>query len=76
MSDSSDNRHRIMHELVPPEWDKSALGLAHEIRAFLKSIIDAGTDIDSGGGDGIADLWPIIEGREFHIQIKAKEHKT
>jgi DNA-binding PadR family transcriptional regulator len=27
---------------------------------------------DSGGGDGLADIWPIIGGVEYHIQITAK----
>jgi hypothetical protein len=44
--------------------------LSTEIRNFLKSIVDEGTNIDSGGGDGIADLHPIVGGIGYHVQIK------
>ena len=48
-----DRRVKIVHDLIPPEWDKVPLSLAHELREFLKSIVDEGTNIDSGGGDGV-----------------------
>ena len=34
------------------------------------ALIDQGSYIDGGGGDGIADLWPTIGGVEYHIHIK------
>lgn len=58
--DNGDKRVRIVHDLVPSNWDSGPLSLAHEIRQMLKSIVDVGTNIDSGGGDGIADLWPKV----------------
>lgn len=70
--DEEDKRVRIIHDLVPADWDQGPLSLAHELRQMLKSVVDAGTNIDSGGGDGIADLWPIIGGVEYYIQISAK----
>lgn len=67
-----DKRVRIIHDLIPIDWDKSAISLAHGLRQMLKIVVDEGTSIDSGGGDGIADLWPIIGGVEYHIQISRK----
>lgn len=71
----ADKRVKIIHDLVPPEWDKAPLSLAHELREFLKSVVDEGTGIDSGGGDGIADLHPIIGGVEYHIHIQRSSHQ-
>ncbi len=68
--DEGDKRARMVHGLIPSGWDKGPISLAHELRQMLKSIVDAGTNIDSGGGDGIADLHPVIGGIEYHIQIK------
>lgn len=68
--EEGDKHVKIVHELVPADWDKGPLSLAHEIRNLLKSVVDDGTSIDSGGGDGVADLWPIIGGVEYHIAIK------
>ena len=65
-----DEQVKIVHDLVPKEWDIGPLSLAHEIRNLLKPVVDEGRGIDSGGGDGIADLFPIIGGVEYHIQIK------
>lgn len=70
--DEGDKRVRIVHNLIPSNWNKGPLSLAHELRQMLKAVVDEGTNIDSGGGDGIADLWPIIGGVEYHIQIKAR----
>jgi hypothetical protein len=64
-----DKRVRIVHDLVPRDWVRGPLSLAHELREFLKSVVDEGTNIDSGGGDGVADLWPTIGGREYHIRV-------
>ena len=61
---------RAMMGLVPPDWDKSALVLAQEISAMLKNIVDEGTAIDSGGGDGSADLWATVDGKEYFINVR------
>ena len=64
-----DRRVRKLHDYIPSDWNKNPLSLAHELREFLKSVVDAGTSIDIGGGDGCAHLWPIIDGVEYHIAI-------
>lgn len=65
-----DKRVRMVHDIAPPNWDMGPLSVAHELRQLLKPVVDEGTNIDSGGGDGCADLWPIIGGIEYHIAIK------
>ena len=69
MHEEADKRVKIVHDLIPPEWDKGPLSLAHELRQFLKSVADEGTSIDSGGMDGAADLWVKIGGVEYYIAI-------
>lgn len=70
MTDDSDKRHTIMHGMIPAEWDRKPAGIASEIREFLKSIKDEGTNIDSGGMDGCADLWVTVQDVEYHIGIQ------
>jgi hypothetical protein len=65
-------RARIVQKLVPQAWDRGPISLAHEIRNMLKAMVDEGTQIDSCGGDGVADLWPTIGGVEYHIQIRTR----
>ena len=67
---AADERVRQVMDLIPPDWDKGPMVLSTEIRNFLKSIVDEGTSIDSGGGDGIADLHPVVGGVEYHVQIR------
>lgn len=68
----SEDAKRVAHmmQLIPEHWDKAPLILAHEIRAFLMSVKDEGTGIDSGGGDGDADLWVKVQGVEYYINIR------
>lgn len=47
-----------------------AITIREELRAFLQTIVDEGTHIDSGGGLGQADLWPRIGGKEFLVTVK------
>ena len=68
--DQGDKQVKIVHDLIPESWDKGPLSLAHEIRNFLKSVVDENTGIDSGGGDGMADLHATIDGIEYHIAIQ------
>jgi hypothetical protein len=70
MADDGDKRVRMVEDLVPAHWDRKPLGLAHELRNMLKSVADEGTAIDSGGGDGCADLWVTVQGVEYWIAIK------
>lgn len=75
MTDENDaDRQRMMMNLAPADWDARPMVLASEIRKFLLAIADEGTGIDSGGGDGRADLWVKIGGKEYFIQI-AKSRK-
>lgn len=66
---SSDERHKKVLDMVPPEWDRKPLGLASELRGFLQTIKDEGTHIDSGGGDGTGDLWVTVQGVEYFIAV-------
>jgi hypothetical protein len=69
MNEAGDERVRKMMDLIPEDWDKGPMVLSTELRTFLKTLVDEGTNIDSGGGNGLADLHPIIGGIEYHIQI-------
>jgi hypothetical protein len=66
----SDKRHSTVANLLPRDWDTKPFTLATEIREFLSDICDEGTSIDSGSGDGCADLWVTMGGVEFYISIK------
>lgn len=67
---ASDKRHTQVVEILPVEWDQRPMSLAGEVRKFLASIKDAGTSIDSGGGDGSADLWVTVDGVEYFISMR------
>ncbi len=69
----SDKRHTEVARLLPSDWNTKPFTLATEIRAFLSGICDEGTSIDSGSGDGCADLWVTIGGTEFYIAIKPSQ---
>lgn len=51
-------------------WDNDASTVAGELRELLATMKDEGTHIDSGGGDGVADLWVTIGGIEYAITVK------
>ena len=68
--EQGDKRVKIVHDMIPEHWDKGPLSLAHELRNLLKPVVDENTSIDSGGGDGMADLWATIDGVEYYIAIK------
>lgn len=74
--EDADKRVRQVMSIAPNEWDQGPLVLAHEIREFLKSVVDEGTNIDSGGGDGTADLWPKVGGVEYFISIRRSNKQT
>ena len=74
-NDEGDKRVKIVHNIIPADWDVGPISLAHELRQMLKAIVDEGTSIDSGGGDGLADLHPVISGVEYHIQIQRSSHQ-
>jgi hypothetical protein len=61
---------RWLHDVIPPEWDRKPLSIAHEIRTFLDSVKDQGTEIDSGTDGVCGDLWVTIQGIEYIISVK------
>ena len=71
MNEDSDKeeRVRVLMSLVPEDWDSAPLTLAHEISRLLGSLKDEGTAIDSGGGDGRANLWVTVDGVEYYLTI-------
>jgi hypothetical protein len=66
----SNERIRAMNDMIPSDWDRKPLGIAHEIRGFLASVKDQGTEIDSGMDATSGDLWVTIQGVEFFITIR------
>lgn len=70
MSEESDKRHAVVAGMLPTDWDRKPFGLAGEIRAFLGSVKDEGTEIDSASGDGCADLWVTVQGVEYFISVR------
>lgn len=51
-------------------WDTAHFDVSNVIRALLKSIIDQGTAIDSGGGPESSDLWFTIGGVEYYLNVR------
>ena len=45
------------------------LSLRNEIRVFLETVKDQGTDIDAGSGASEGDLYVTVQGHEFRITI-------
>lgn len=72
MSDPAQKRIEASENIVAGlNWDTGARGLSLEIRSMLlASVADHGTSIDSGGGDGDADLWVKVQGVEYYINIR------
>jgi hypothetical protein len=62
-------------ESLPVNWDKAPVLLAHEIRGFLGSIKDEGTEIDSGTNGTSGDLWVTIQGVEWFINIRKSNNQ-
>jgi len=76
MTDPEDEkRHRMVADIMPSEWDRTAFGLASEMRRFLESVKDQGTHIDSGGGDGTGDLWVTVQGVEYFITVRKSNNQ-
>lgn len=67
---SKEEHIRAMQDVIPANWDKRPLGLAHEIRSFLESVKDEGTSIDSGTDGVTGDLWVTVQGVEYFINIE------
>jgi len=73
--DDSDKRHNIVARSRPPEWDNTPAALTDELREMLKNMVDTGTSIDSGCGNGHGDLWFTIGGIEFYLSVSRSERQ-
>ncbi|WP_104662839.1 hypothetical protein [Ensifer adhaerens] len=49
--------------------DLRAFQLRQELQMLLRQITDEGSPMDSGGGLGSEDIWCVVDGHQFHIQI-------
>lgn len=65
-----EKRAKAMLDIVPAEWDNVPISLIHELRERLETIVDADTSIDSGGGDGFADMSLEIGGRRYLLMVE------
>lgn len=61
--------HEVGNELGV-DFGRDALSIVHELREFLKSVVDEGTHMDSGGGMGASDLWFTVGGQEYLMTVK------
>lgn len=68
--DDSDKRSHIVAKSRPADWDNLPACVSDEIREMLKHVVDTGTVIDSGCGNGHGDLWFIVGGIEFYLTIE------
>lgn len=71
----SDMRHHTVAHILPADWDSAPFTMAGEIRDLLKPKIDHGTCIDSGCGNGCADLWFTIGGIEFYLALSRSKRQ-
>jgi len=51
-------------------WRTDHFEIAGLLRALLKSLIDDGTGMDSGGGADAADLWFTVCGVEYFLTVR------
>ena len=70
-----DERARWLMDSLPDDWERALILLAHEMRAFLQSIKDEGTSIDSGTDGRSGDLWLTIQGVEWYINIRKSNNQ-
>lgn len=57
--------------------DLKALTIRNEIVGFLRTALaDQGSPIDTGGGLGSEDVWFIVDGYQYHLQISHKVEKA
>jgi len=67
--DDSDKRNRIVARLRPANWDNVPAIVADELREMIKGIVDEGTNVDSGCGNGYGHLWFTIDGVELYLTV-------
>jgi hypothetical protein len=52
------------------------MSLSHKLQAFLQSIKDEGTGIDSGTDFRSRDLWVTVDGVEWRINIRRNREQA
>ena len=58
-------------DAAPRHWDMGPATFRDELREVLRATLaDAGASMDTGGGDGEADLWVTCCGVEFFVTVK------
>ncbi len=67
MTDDKDKE--VFNLAAGAAFDTRAYTLALELKRLLEPMVDEGTNIDAGTGNGFADLWPKLGGVEFHIAV-------
>lgn len=68
---SDEERVKMVADLASQQdWDTGPLTLVHEMKRFLDSVRDEDTGIDSGAGDGMADLHVIVDGAEYYVRVR------
>ena len=65
-----EKRARAMLDITPTNWDNVPISLIQELRRHVEAIVDANTSIDSGGGDGFADMSLEIGGRRYLLMVE------
>ncbi len=75
MTDEDDRKRDMMGGMIPTEWDMKPVGLAHEISRLLDGVKDEGTAVDTGTGDGSANLWITVDGIEFYLTIRRSNNQ-
>ena len=63
------DRVKCIHDLMPPEWDRGPYSVIGELKRLLASIVDAGTNIDTGSAADAAYLYAHIGGVEYKLIV-------
>lgn len=79
---------KIQSRIHDDDWDASPYSVALEIKRLLSSVKDSTTNIDSGTGllwpfgapapiegHSSADLWVMIGGKEFYVEIRKSNNQ-
>lgn len=54
------------------DYPMDAADVRDLIRDMMRSQVDEGSPMDTGGGCGAADLWLSLGGLEFYISVRSK----
>lgn len=53
------------------DYPEEAASVRDLLRTLLMPEVDAGSSMDGGGGNGSADLWVKLGGREYFISVSS-----